>query len=60
MGVFDCVDSSFRHIDQLGVPVTFSYRKHNTFNTCLGGVLSLLGMILIAGYVFGEVWQVIT
>jgi hypothetical protein len=56
MRIFNCVDDTFKKVDQLGVPVTFSYKKKNKFNTCLGGALSLLAILIIAAYIFGEVW----
>ena len=36
-----------RKVDQMGVPVTLSYRQEPTYTTTLGGCCSILAMIVV-------------
>ena len=39
-----------RKVDQMGVPVTLSYRQEPTYTTTLGGCCSILAMIVVGQY----------
>jgi len=47
-------------IDLLGVPVTLTYEGKKTYKTCLGGVCSLITLILIIFVIAGILNQYIS
>jgi hypothetical protein len=44
-----------KSIDQTGVPVTLNWQGKNTHETRMGGLVSILGLLLVVSFILGSI-----
>ncbi|CAI2386814.1 unnamed protein product [Moneuplotes crassus] len=55
-----CLNSWVKATDKFGVPVSLNFRGEDSFKTTIGGIVTLISVILLVMYTISEMRQVIT
>ena len=59
MDQIDKTKSTCTNFDKIGVPVTWTYKRDQTFNTPVGGCFSCLATIIVLVYVACEMYTLV-
>ena len=52
--------SFLKNFDRMGVPIKLNFNKKSSYTTRLGGFVSLIGILVIAFFTFGTLYQFFT